>query len=405
MRRLACAIILISTVVLWGCGGSSPNNQPITSGITRRAFISNQFANQVDIVNAVDDSFRGNRILTDAGPTVMAMSPDKTVTLAFATGSNRLVVIDNKLESVLSTLTAGDDSISFFYLPDNKTIYIAIRNLGQVIKWDTSNTTTPTTTLSVPNAYRMVRSPDGKVILVFPDDASDTVYAIDTTVSPPTVSMVGGAAGLFDRPVWAVFSGDNSKAWVLNCGPECGGATASIQVVTFPGAALSGAPVPVPGGATHGLLSNNTLYVAGTPPANPCTFDGSVNCGFLTKLDVSGAPSVTGSFEISDGYHSHMLMAASSRLFIGAERTCAAIAPNGCLSIFNTASSTVSIKPPCGPSCNSLNDITGMTNITGRSVVYVIEGGEVHIYDPATDSLQSKQVDTVGRSYDVVSPD
>jgi len=79
---------------------------------------------------------------------------------------------------------------------------------------------------------------------------------------------------------------------------------------------------------------------------------------------------------------------------------------NGCLSIFNTSAHTVTIVPPCGTSCGGLNDVTGMTNITGRTVVYVVEGGELHIYDATTDTLQTNpEVDTTGRSWDVVSPD
>lgn len=402
MRRLACALILISTLIVWGCGGgSAPNNTPQPS-FQKRAFVSNNFSNAVDIVNASTDAIGTSRVLTDNGPKVMTMSPDKTITLVSASfgGFNSLDAISNQSQIILGTLSLSDETISFLYQPDNKIIYIAVRNAGQVIRWDTSTATNPTSTILVPNVLRIVRSNDGKSILAFPDDASNSVYHIDTTVTPHTVTQVAG----FDRPVWAVFSSDGSKAWVLNCGPECGGTTAGVQVLNLPALTL-GASAAVPGGATYALLSGSTLFVAGTPPSNPCTFNAAVNCGFLTKVDVSGAPSAGASYEINDGYHDHMLLAPNNRLFIGAQATCAALPPNGCLSIFNTSNSTAKIIPPCGSACNSLNDITGMTTISGRNVVYVVEGGELRIYDTATDALQSKQVDTVGRSWDVVSPD
>jgi hypothetical protein len=387
----------MSVAVLWGCGGGN-TNAPTTTGFTRRAFVSNSFSGFIDIINATTDDARGDRIGTDPGPMRMSLSPDKSVTLVYTDGLKRIDAVSNGDEVVLGSAQLADESISFFYLPDNKIVYIAVRNAGQVVRWDTSTGTT--TTIAVPNPLRMVRSGDGKHVLVFPDDASDTVYYIDTTVATPTATAVTG----FDRPVWAVFSSDNTKAWVLNCGPECGGTTAGVQVLNTPALSL-GASAAVPGGATHALLSGTTLYVAGTPPANACSFDATVNCGFLTRVDVSGAPAAGASFEITDGYHSKMLLASNNKLFIGAEFTCAAIAPNGCLSIFNTSGNAVSIKPPCGPSCNSLNDVTGMAQIPGRNVVYVVEGGEVRIYDTTTDALQSKQVDTLGRSWDVVSPD
>jgi len=47
-----------------------------------------------------------------------------------------------------------------------------------------------------------------------------------------------------------------------------------------------------------------------------------------------------------------------------------------------------------------------MSPITGRPVVYVVEGGELHIYSTVTDAQQATpEVDTTGRSWDVVSPD
>ena len=408
LRRLACAIILISTAVLWGCGGGSSNsNKPPQPSFQKRAFVSNQFSGAIDIVNASTDTLGTHRIITDPGPQIMSISPDKTVTLLStnAPGSNRIDAVGNQGEQILASMSLPDESISFFYQPDSKIVFAAVRNTSQIFRWDTSTSTNPVTTITVPNALRMVRSPDGKHLLVFPDDATNTVWYIDTTAATLTPVEAGGAPGLFDRPVWAVFSSDSSKAWVLNCGPECGGANASVQVVTFPGAALSGAPVNVAGGATYGVLSGNTLYVAGTPPSNPCSFNVTVNCGFVTKVDVSGTPSVGASAEISDGYHDHMLLASKSKLFIGAAAQCAGVAPNGCLSILNTSSNSVTIVPPCGSPCNSLNDVTGMTAIPGRTVVYVVEGGELRIYDSATDALQSKQIDTTGRSWDVISPD
>src|SRR5262249_29210288 len=44
-----------------------------------------------------------------------------------------------------------------------------------------------------------------------------------------------GAPLVFDRPVKAIFSADGATAYILNCGPECGGASASVsQLPTGP---------------------------------------------------------------------------------------------------------------------------------------------------------------------------
>jgi DNA-binding beta-propeller fold protein YncE len=203
----------------------------------------------------------------------MSLSPDKKTTLVFSSSTNRLDVIGNKDEIQAGLLQLTDKTESFFYLPDNKTVYVAVRNSGQVIKWDTS----AGTTVGISNVFNVrwiVRSNNGNIILAFPDDNSNTVYFIDTTATTPIAVAVTG----FDRPVWAVFSSDDSKAYVMNCGPECGSASlnASVQILNLPAHTL-GASATVPG-ATHGLLDGNTLYVAGTPPTTACSSVPTTDC-------------------------------------------------------------------------------------------------------------------------------
>lgn len=403
MRRAVWAIIslLAAGTVLVACGGYSGTNTPITSGVTNRVFASNTFSGAIDIINATRDSLDTHRIITDAGPKYMALSPDKTGTMLFTSGTNRLVVISNKSESVAGSLqlqSAIAAPQGFLILSDNKTIYAAARNAGVVTKWDTGAGST--LGITVPNPMRIVRSNNSKYVLAFPDDNSDTVYFIDTTATTPTAVAVTG----FDRPVYAVFSSDDSFAYVVNCGPQCGGTQAGIQILNTPAHTL-GASLNL-AAADFALLDGSTLYVAGTPPATPCTAAPAINCGVLSLVNASATPTFANSFQISDGYHDHMLKAPNNRLYIGAEYTCAAIAPNGCLSIFNTSSSTVVIVPPCASACNELNDISGMTNVSGRTVVYVVEGGEIHVYDTATDAQKpGVSIDTIGRSWDVVNPD
>lgn len=406
MRRAAWAIIslVLAGTVLVACGGYSSNSTtPTTSGLAHKAFVSNTISGAIDIIDTTTDKLSTYRILGDGGPKYMTMSPDLTASLVFASSGNLLDVIDNKNEGVggkqqlVSAVTAPQ---SFLYLGDNATIYIAERNAGLVVKWDTkAGITTP---ITVPNAMRIVRSNNSKYLLVFPDDNSNTVYFIDTTPVAPAVPVAVAVTG-FDRPVYAVFAPDDSLAYVVNCGPQCGGTQAGIQILNIPSHTL-GSSLNLPA-ADFALLNGSILYVPGTAPATPCTATPSINCGVLSLVNASATPTLGNTFEISDGYHDHMLIAPNNRLYIGAENTCAANAPNGCLSIFNISANSVVIAPPCGTSCSNQSDVTGMSNIIGRTVVYVIEGGEVHVYDTATDAqLPGVTIDTVGRSWDVVNP-
>ena len=117
----------------------------------------------------------------------------------------------------------------------------------------------------------------------------------------------------FDRPTKAVFSADGTTAFVLNCGPECGGNQASVSFLPVAGIIIqSGAPVPpgapsavtatvpVPGGATNAIANGSLLYLAGQQLQPDGFF-----AGFLSILD-TGAKQVTGAYSIADGTHLKM---------------------------------------------------------------------------------------------------
>ena len=117
--------------------------------------------------------------------------------------------------------------------------------------------------------------------------------------------------------------------------------------------------------------------------------------------------SVVGSVTITDGYHDRMQISQDGQLFIGS-RGCSNInisggEVRGCLSIFNTNSSSIVIPPQNG-------DVTGIQPIAGRTVVYLIQNGALWIYDTTTDKLQvsptnslnnNGQVDIVGQLFDL----
>jgi len=105
--------------------------------------------------------------------------------------------------------------------------------------------------------------------------------------------------------------------------------------------------------------------------------------------------------EIPDGYHTHIDMSGNGQLFVGS-RNCTNIVPvnpgdpqRGCLAILNTTSGTVVIPPDNG-------DVTGLQPITNRTVFYVVEGGELRIYDTTTDKIYTTtSIDIFGHAVDV----
>jgi hypothetical protein len=341
----------------------------------------------------------------DAG--MMVESPKRDRTLVFSPSNNGLAIVDNAQESVSLTMTLPGATESMFVWTDNTTAFVAVPSAsiggqvspGGVGRIDISSGAI-TATIAIPGAHFLVPTPDGSKILVISDSAN-AVSLLDpnliTTGSPLTP-----VTGPFDKPVGAVFSADGSKAYVLNCGPECGGVVAGISVIDISGN-LPPVQLPIPGGATAALLQGTGLFVAGSAPQSECSgatpATAATTCGRLTVVDTvaltTGAP-----VPITDGYHDHMQMGANGRLFIGS-RNCTNIKVaggevRGCLSIANTATGAIIAPPDNG-------NVTAIEPIPNRNVVYVCEGGALRVYDTSTDRLQTipEQPDVVGQAIDV----
>lgn len=398
---------------------SNPLN-PLLSGVGSPAL--NIVDASVDLLSFFTVSLVGT--VPDAG--MMALSPNRARTLVFSPSSNQIAVIDNSTEaraSGVSAISLPGPTESMFVSSDNKTAFVAVPSApvsgqpaGVVERIDITNGNV-TATVPIPGAHFLAASPDSNQILVFSDN-SDSVTLLSPsllangggnpqlpcTASPVAVCAITG----FDRPVAATFNNGGITAYVMNCGPECGGSAAGVAFLDMsqnPPVVTTTVPVPA---ATVGLLRGGTLYVAGTPlpPQNDCAgvTTASTSCGRLSVIDTAGA-AVTNStpLPVADGYHDRMQMGANGQLFIGA-RGCSNVniqggETRGCLTIVSTASGSPSpsgiVVPP------QTGDVTGIEPIPNRNVVYVCEGGGLQIYDTTTDKLQATQVSIVGQAIDV----
>jgi DNA-binding beta-propeller fold protein YncE len=186
----------------------------------------------------------------------------------------------------------------------------------------------------------------------------------------------------FDRPVGAVFTDDDSTAFVLNCGPECGGSTAGVTVLHM-NDNTTGATAGL-AGATVGMLFGGNLYVAGSG-------NGVGTLQVVNTASLVASPPVN----ISNGYHDRMELGSNNKLFVGAH----GCSIHGCLTIFDIGAKTAVVDTPSG-------DVTGIAPIAGRNIVYVVEGGELRIFDTKTSAPSTTQfIDIVGHAMDVKEVD
>lgn len=437
-KTLILLSFLLPASLTWlSCGGASTSTGTKTSGLMYRAFITNSAsagsaAAGVFIVDDEND-VRGPTAPISAGntPTMMVVAPNLAQTVVFSGNGtqfsdNQLSFINNASESNAAHLTLPGMTQSFVISPDSSTLYIAVPTapvVGQspgVVDVASMGSGTITGQVAVPSIQYLSINNSGTRLFGFNSNSDEIAVITPSNIGIPgavVVTYIGGP-GVFDRPIAAFFSSDDSTAYVLSCGAECGGTQASVQQFdlttnTLVASVALCAPGTAQCGGTVALLNGSTMYVAGTPysagvPSQPCTGEvtAATTCGLLSIVNLSSmtlaniAPII-----ITDGYHDRMALAQNGQLFIGS-RTCTEIvAPvpppqgaevRGCLSIYNTLGTAVGNAPAGGvliPPANG--DVTGLQPIdtprgyeVAGEAIYVIQGGSLHIYDVTIDALE-----------------
>lgn len=439
LRQFALAILLVAAACagLLSCGN---NNNFVTPGLPTEAnpatirvhvFVSNPLFTLSTATSPVLNVVDGQRDLLSPNvvsvgtinplPGPMVLFPNKKFTLVLGSSGNTLGIVNNISQSIAQnssgtseTITLPGFSESVVIAPDNATGFAAVpsapvagQSPGVVDMLDLSKNAI-LATIPVAGARYLIQSHNGNRILVLGSSPNTVTVLTPSSIGTSTDPRLDVQSSLFDHPVWGAFSSDDSTAYILNCGPECGGTAASITLLDV-NSNLPGPSIPVDAG-TVGLLLNNTLYVAGTKPGTTCAGSATptlaTTCGEVSTVDL-GTMAVTATATITDGYHNQIQMGANNQLFIGAH-TCTNLnvpasgnSPGevrGCLSILDTGKASVVIPPARG-------DVTGIQPISRRNVVYVVQNGELQIYDTTTDQLQKTQVNIVGQAIGVLQVD
>lgn len=434
-----------ASLLFLSCGSSSSTGT--TPQIPSRAFVSQDVtAGVVSAGLLVIDADKDARavqspISAGATPGMMVVTPNRTQTLVFSHTGNTLALVSNSSESASAGVTLPGFTESFVVSPDSQTAYVAVPTAPQVLQSpgavEVVNLNNGTITAQIfcppgtPNPPVCVYSPSvppgtnlqyhymaignsGNRLLAFSDNSNAVAVITPANLGTnrPVITFIDG----FDRPVAAFFTSNDSTAYIVNRGAEGGGTQASVQTLDLTqDPPVAGAATAVPA-ATVAIVSGATMYLAGTPVPNPdplpCTGQttAATSCGLLTVFDLTSMTVLNPDpIVITDGYHNRMALGANGQLFIGAHQ-CTEIVPSippvpgeevrGCLSIYNAQTGAVVIPPDSG-------DVTGIQPIAKRNIVYLVQGGELRIYDTTTDQLlpEDKQIDIGGEAVDVKTVD
>ena len=396
-------------------------------------------------------------------PLTIQNMPEQQVGAVYGAGDGSFALVNYAQEKVSGTVTIpGGVSSSAEGSPYNG-VFIT-RDLGYVYAANPANhvisvvnrNNGSSVILNLPNAYGISVNPGGTVALVFVENAVQTpgmtvnvnnpatfaVYSIvqltqaQQTAATNNPNYLGaqdcepqklptycvfpvstGNSASFDHPIKAVFSPDGTTAYVVNCGPECGGTTAGLTTIPITAASLNPGSVgasgialvaqsnlAIPKGATNAVFNGNTLYVAGQQLQS----SSGLFTGYLTVVNTP-ADTITGTYPIGDGIHNRMAFGDDDTLWIGSSQCnqglrysqaqAGASVQFGCVTMFNTSTNAATID-------SYLGDGTGVAPVLGLHKVYTTEGGQIYIYNTTNmTQLDNSNVTIAGTAVDVAYMD
>ena len=402
-RILVLVLGLCSSLSFVACGSYSKTGPP--SGLTNRVLASQGVTSTFSfgglvLINGIYDTVpRVAPLSAGNSPGLMVVTPSLNLLAAFDASSNSVYAIDTTKESGIGNVRLGGPTSSMVFPTSDAIGYAAIPTatvngysfVGAVDELNFQ--TSQLITIAVPNAQTVISNSGGSQLLVFSNDSNSVTVLTPSAANPPvdlscysgTPNSVCTVVPGFDRPVYGIINGNT--AYILNCGPQCGGVMASVMIFDLPSLTITNT-IPVDA-ATWALLNGSMLYVAGTSPTNnACTGETTqaATCGRLDIVDLS-SNTVTNSIVITDGYHDRMDLNVVGQLFIGS-KDCTNIGNvgnpvgevRGCLSIFHLADNSVVIPPDNG-------DVNGLQGFATRQIEYVAEGGALRVYDTTQDIL------------------
>jgi hypothetical protein len=474
----------VVAIVLAGCGTTTyfAGRTLPPSGLTNRVLIAVQNPSSslrgglvfvdafYDIRYSYNQKVQGFTISGYSGalPTTIQSMPEEQIGAVYGSGDGTLTTVNYQKESANGALKGLNGISSSIFTTRNQQYTFAASQSAHVLTV-LDQTNGGQYALNLPGVYRVSVNPGGSAAFAFVENSNYAYYARKLTAqqgvaysggsgtwpkaavdcepqnapgwclfqaqSPDAVDSTGNAYGaplVFDRPVKAVFSADGGTAYVLNCGPECGGSNSSVSLMpaspiiflagqqsgslptntslqancaTTPN--VSSCTLPIPGGASNALVSTTTMYVTGQQPQPDGLFSGNATVLNLA-VTASGTISASNAISISDGAPgavSRMILADDNTLWIGMTKCTsgeryAKGQPYGCLTMFNTSTNSVTLLEPY------LGDLTGIAAVTGLHKVYVAQGGQVYIYHTVDgSSINNQYVTVTGTAYDVAFMD
>jgi hypothetical protein len=432
-----------ATVTITKTGATTTTTTSATSGISHRVFVSNKYFGVLNIINADTDQISNSSISVGGTPTFMSQTADQAYEVVYDSTNNILALVTNSAEAVsVKTSLAGTGTIkSTAVIPGATAVYAAVPTAsaidssgaavtGAVYRVDLS-TTGGILSVGVSGANSIAMDHNAVNLLAFGQDC-DTVTVVTSSAGAltsntgtlqgtvlPNGTTSCGTTSSFSRPVAAVFSSDDKTAYVLSSGAVNGGTQAMVTVLDMtqsPPAITQSVNVS---GANVGLLQGTQLYVAGAIIQACGSGSGQCQKGVLSIIDTSTSPiSVTGSVQfgpeapVASNITPKVLTFDGTNLWMGSTGCPLLAGAPGCLSLYfpgNAAGSQIltnslaaTLSNPSNPTADDITGMVWLKPFNGRSVMYVIEGAELNVYNSSGSPVNTgTNLDIVGQAVDI----
>jgi len=421
-----------------------------------------------DIRSNVEDTIPGFQIsgYSSGYPGTILSFPSELRGYVYSNSDGSLTNINYSTEASSGSVGTFESGSSAVAVPPTFTRYYGAEEAAGILEV-IDNSTGQSYGLNIPNVFKVVTNTGDTVALAMVRNANvlyrvfklnenqyptqqaaiQATGAVDCEPNLLPVYCAVSVPGTYDRPSGVYFSLDGTTAYVLNCGPECGGNTASVTLLqqgplnnnVIPSSPTQTNPmianVPVPGGVTAAISDGITLYLAGQQLQPDGLFT-----GFLSTMN-QATNTITGKYSISDGTHSKMLFADNNTLWIGSQ-FCASgerekqfangvttqAANYNCLTMVVLSGSpespqSVQIVPAVNQAGTGVtavavqypnqNDdqfyygsLTGICWVQNYNKVYTAYGGQVHIFSTVDGSeIDNEYVAVQGTALDVAYMD
>jgi hypothetical protein len=436
LKQATFFLALLGAIVLAGCGGNGDTtsqsnyncgsgNEPYkpTTHLAHRSLVSNYYAGSMQVVDASQDRLTSFTFSVGTQPTYMQSSPDGTLTLTNNTGSNTISSFNNAQESVKANIILGGWTESFVTSIKNDFGFAAVYNIsngnppippGGIVRFNPTDGAL-NTDIPFPNVLHLAMDVAEKHLLAFTDSDNNAHWVDLTTTDPVTqvppyytlsLSDASGTTVALSRPVAAFFSLDNSKAYVLSCGTECGGSNPAsvteIDTTTIapPASPSTGKVITAKvlnqwqvSGAQVGLIDQtaNKLYITGSTSTLTDTGGNVVQDGYFTVIDLT-ANTAGKAIRIGNGVK--RWIRNINGVYWVASLNCGV---QSCVSLVNPSAGTATTLAAAN------GDATGISYQPNTGQLFTIEGGQLYIYTQQGTPINSEYTtDIKGQGSDVL---